>query len=92
MPAQRNRGGAPRGNLNAYKHGRTSRQRHRLLEIIAADPEARQLLLDITRAERRRRREAHRTGNRILDLLRALALQRQNNPEEPPGPDTPWPQ
>jgi hypothetical protein len=32
--------GAPAGNLNAYKHGKTSRQHARLAEIIASDPEA----------------------------------------------------
>ncbi len=32
--------GPPKGNLNAYKHGRTSRQHRRLLQLIAEDPEA----------------------------------------------------
>ncbi len=34
---ERSRGGPPPGNLNAYKHGRTSRQHKRLLQLIARD-------------------------------------------------------
>ncbi len=66
---ERSRGGPPPGNLNAYKHGRTSRQHKRLLQLIARDPEAHQLLLDIARRNRRRQRQAQREAVRLLDEI-----------------------
>ncbi len=61
--------GPPPGNLNAYKHGRTSRQHKRLLQLIARDPEAHQLLLSIARRNRRRQRQARREAVRLLDEI-----------------------
>ncbi len=70
--------GPPLGNLNAYKHGRTSRQHRRLLQLIAQDPEAQQLLLSIARRNRRRQQQARREAVRLLDQIasrvRGLAL------------------
>jgi len=39
--------GAPKGNLNALKHGRTSRRQRDLLEALLELPEARQAFIDI---------------------------------------------
>ena len=61
--------GPPPGNLNAYKHGRTSRQHRRLLQLIAQDQEAHQLLLSIARRNRRRQRQAQREAVRLLDEI-----------------------
>ena len=61
--------GPPPGNLNAYKHGRTSRQHRRLLQLIARDPEAQRLLLDIARRNRRRHQQAQREAVRLLDEI-----------------------
>ncbi len=92
--------GPPPGNLNAYKHGRTSRLQARLLQLIAQDPEARELILTIARRQRQRRRQAEREANRILDTLhraledRALSLQTAQyeiDQRIPPLPDTPHP-
>ncbi len=66
---ERSRGGPPLGNLNAYKHGRTSRQHKRLLQLIAQDPEAHQLLLSIARRNRRRQQQARREAVRLLDEI-----------------------
>lgn len=41
--------GAPRGNLNALKHGHRSRQLDQALERLASDPELAPLLLFFTR-------------------------------------------
>ena len=90
---ERSRGGPPPGNLNAYKHGRTSRQHRRLLQLIARDPEAHQLLLSIARRNRRRQRQARREAVRLLDEIayrvrdRALAEAEEiyeNNRRIPP--------
>ncbi len=68
--------GPPTGNLNAYKHGRTSRQHRRLLQLIAENPEAQRLLLDIARRNRRRREQAQREAVRLLDELAARVRER----------------
>lgn len=89
--------GPPLGNLNAYKHGRTSRLQARLLHLIAQDPEAREFILTIARRQRQRRRRAEREANRILDTIhralqdRALSLQAahyENDRRIPPLSDT----
>src|SRR3990170_8710629 len=88
--------GPPRGNLNAYKHGRTSQQQARLLALIADDPDARDLIMTIARRQRQRRRKAERDANRILDAIhraieeRALwlsAAHYENDQRIPPPPD-----
>jgi hypothetical protein len=61
--------GAPQGNLNAYKHGRNSRQYGRLLQIIAADPEALALIREVTEGERIRKAHRERQARRLLDEL-----------------------
>ncbi len=89
--------GPPPGNLNALKHGRTSRQQQRLLQLIADNPEARDLLTAIARVQRRRRKQAERDTNRLLIALasrlreRALdeaAARYENDRRIPPLPDT----
>lgn len=52
--------GAPKGNINAFKTGKTSAQYQRLLEIVSQDPEMVRLLREVAlgneqRAARRRR-------------------------------------
>ena len=87
--------GAPRGNLNAYKHGRTSRQQARLLALIADDPDARELALAIARRQRQRRRQAERAANAILAAIHNALEERaawlavaeyENNQRIPPPP------
>jgi len=89
--------GPPLGNLNAYKHGRTSRQHQRLLHLVAQDPEARHLLVRIARVQRRRRSQAQRDTNRLLITVAAQLRERaidaalalyENNQRIPPLPDT----
>ncbi len=89
--------GPPLGNLNALKHGRTSRQQQRLLQLLADNPEARDLLTAIARIQRRRRKQAQRDTNRLLIALasrlreRALdeaAARYENDRRIPPLPDT----
>lgn len=66
--------GAPRGNLNGFKHGRNSQQHQKLLQLIARDPEVVAMLRE--RAEHNQRR-----ANR----LRMLALYELNQSIPPPG-------
>ena len=65
--------GAPVGNLNAYKHGKTSRQHARLAEIIASDPEALALAREILFGESRRQARRIDQAKRLLDNLFARA-------------------
>ncbi len=68
--------GPPKGNLNAFKHGRTSRQQRRLLQLLADNPEARHLLTAIARVQRRRRRQAVRNADQLLRDLAARLRER----------------
>ena len=74
--------GAPKGNLNALKHGRTSATYKRLVEIISQDAEGMRLLRDLAdgQDERRRRlrRQAERLLFRVLERYEQLALERAN--------------
>lgn len=89
--------GAKPGNLNALKHGRTSRQQQRLLQLIAQDPDARDLIIEIASAQRRRRLRAQREANRLLQAVTARLRERaldeaaaryENDQRIPPLTDT----
>ena len=89
--------GPPLGNLNALKHGRTSRQQQRLLQLLADNPEARDLLTAIARVQRRRRRQAERNADQLLRDLAARLRERalddaviryENDRRIPPLTDT----
>jgi len=89
--------GPPLGNLNALKHGRTSRQYQRLLHLVAEDPEARHLLVRIARVQRRRRSQAQGDTNHLLIAVAAQLRERaldaavaryENDQRIPPLPDT----
>ncbi len=89
--------GPPLGNLNALKHGRTSRQYQRLLHLVADDPEARDLVLRVARVQRRRRARAQSDANLLLLAVAAQLRERaidaavaryENDQRIPPLPNT----
>jgi len=65
--------GAPRGNMNAFRHGKSSAQYQRLLEILSADPEAIRLVEEIALGDqarkKRNRREALATLDHVLERM-----------------------
>ena len=65
--------GAPKGNLNALKNGKTSVQFQRLLEILVDDPEAmrlvREIILGNEARKNRQRREAAKIVGHLLDRI-----------------------
>jgi hypothetical protein len=67
--------GAPKGNLNALKHGERSKQFARLGKIVADSPQARRVLLRYARrADAEQRRADELAGNVIEQVLsRGLA-------------------
>jgi hypothetical protein len=66
--------GAPKGNLNGYKHGRNSQQFKRLVELISDSPEAVELITEISASKRREEARARREAERyILELLQRLS-------------------
>ena len=66
--------GAPKGNLNAFKHGRTSRRQAQLLEAAVEIPQVRQALIDLANRERRRRKQAEEGyGVLMTHLLERVA-------------------
>jgi hypothetical protein len=73
--------GAPKGNLNAFKHGRTSRRQAHLLEAALDIPQVRQSLIDLANRERRRRKQAEEGyGVLMTHLLEKVAgIVLQNN-------------
>ena len=50
--------GAPKGNLNAFKHGRNSRRQAQLVEALMQVPETRDTLIALSKRNRRLRRQA----------------------------------
>lgn len=74
--------GAPRGNLNAFKHGRTSRRQTEILEAMARIPGVQQALIDIAKRNNRRRKQAEEgfgvMMTRLLERTAAL-LPNDNN-------------
>ena len=55
MPNTKRRRGAPRGNLNALKTGKSSKQLKALVFFLMGVPETRNILLQLARVDRRRR-------------------------------------
>jgi hypothetical protein len=70
--------GAPKGNLNALKHGRTSRRQAQLIEAFTQLPEARESLIAMSNRNRQRRKQAEEGVGVFLTVLleqaAALAL------------------
>lgn len=58
--------GAPKGNLNALKHGQRSEQLRDLAQALAQVPHVRDLLIHFARRQARQRRQAERTAHSIL--------------------------
>ncbi len=88
-PAPHRRGGrrpgagAPKGNLNALKHGANSRQLQQLAIALAIVPEARQGLARLVRRHRRQQAQARNVAVKLLaNLLRACLhnLEGDNQP------------
>jgi hypothetical protein len=65
--------GAPKGNLNAFKHGRSSKQFQRLLDLAAGDPEALHALRNLADGaddrDQRRRDEAQDIFRRLMERV-----------------------
>ncbi|MCH8815533.1 MAG: hypothetical protein IH957_10670 [Chloroflexi bacterium] len=61
--------GAPKGNLNALKHGRSSRYYKELIETLADIPEARDALISIARRQQRMKKKAEAGASALLSQL-----------------------
>ena len=67
--------GAPKGNLNALKHGENSRQLQQLALALSLVPDARKALNRLARRQRRREARARTVAVTLLaNLLRASLL------------------
>jgi hypothetical protein len=79
--------GAPRGNMNGFRHGRYSVRHRRLIQILAQIPEAREALIDIGIRQRKQQRLAQAGASALLAevLQRAgdMVLNPQPNHVEP---------
>ncbi len=71
--------GAPKGNLNALKHGKFSKDNARLLRLLVEIPEARDLLLIIARRNKLLRTRAElQTARLMLAFLQAPESAREH--------------
>ena len=61
--------GAPRGNFNGLKHGRSSRQFRQLLDALVQVPEIRDLLLQYNRHQQRKKDRARRVARSLFTQL-----------------------
>jgi hypothetical protein len=61
--------GAPRGNLNGFKHGRNSQQHRQLVRLIARDPEALGLLREMAEHHNRRTKRLRKQAEQLLAIL-----------------------
>jgi len=77
--------GAPRGNLNALKHGRRSRQFAEIGAVIAADPGASANLLALARRQQHKHRRAEETAAEVVAAIYLDARQvAQGKPSRDP--------
>jgi hypothetical protein len=61
--------GAPKGNTNALKHGRSSNLYARLIELLAQDPEALKIMREIADIQDRRKQRNLREAQRLLNAV-----------------------
>lgn len=61
--------GAPRGNLNAFKHGHNSRQQQRLTATLVQIPEVSQALIALAQRRRKQQRKAEAGAALLLSAL-----------------------
>ncbi len=81
--------GAPRGNLNALKHGRDSAYVQTLIQALAAHPTTREALIRLARRQRAHKRQAERTAALVLyRLLDRTLISLRNNLTEAQAADT----
>ncbi len=77
--------GAPPGNMNALKHGRTSHFIRRLTLALAAYPDTREALIRMARRQRAQKRQAERTAALLLSNLLERCLIALKNNQTPDG-------
>ena len=78
--------GAPRGNLNALKHGRNSRRQAQLVEALMQVPETRDTLIALGKRNRRLRRQAEEGAGvlitRLLENVAQITLNQDQDNQE----------
>ena len=79
--------GAPKGNMNAFRHGQYSARHRRLVEIFASIPEVREALIDIGTRRRRQQRLAEAGASEILAGLLQRAGEIALHPKDNHGGD-----
>jgi len=74
--------GAPKGNMNALKHGRYSRRQVRLIEALMEVPEARDTMIALAKRNRRARKQAEEGAGvlmtRLLEKVAQMLLNQEN--------------
>ncbi len=78
--------GAPKGNLNALKHGRRSAQFAQLGALLASLPQTRNALLNLAQRHQLKERRAEEVAALLLTGVLQRALQIRNARLNPPPP------
>jgi hypothetical protein len=78
--------GAPRGNLNALKHGETSRQIEQLGFALSLIPETRKALIRLMKRQRRQQAQARTVAVKLLSSLLQACLQTLDTPPDDASP------
>jgi len=67
--------GAPKGNLNALKHGRYSRYQSAVIEALLQVPETREVMIAISKRQRAQTRRAEQGGAALMsELVRNIGI------------------
>ena len=67
--------GAPKGNLNALKHGRYSRYQRAVIEALLQVPEIREIMIAISKRQRAQTRRAAQGGAAFMsELVRKIGI------------------
>jgi hypothetical protein len=80
--------GAPKGNLNALKHGANSQQLQQLAIALSLVPDARKALARLVRRQRRQQSQARTVAIKLLTNLLRTCLQTLQAGDNPPFADT----
>lgn len=74
--------GAPKGNLNAMRHGRHSRYHKQLADLLAEIPEIRESLIALAKRQRRQQRRAQAGAAALIAALFQRVGEAVLNPQD----------
>jgi hypothetical protein len=74
--------GAPKGNLNAFRHGKNSRYHRQLAELLAQIPEAHEAMVRLARRRQKRERQVQTGASELMAQILQRIGEAVLNPED----------